>query len=119
MSKGADSIDEVYDDPHAFGMPTLQEFAKNRTKWVGRDDEILESASAGGEDIKKKYRRHIYEIEGFKCRTLEEVERVASSQGIPLRSLDYRAILVPTGAGKEDVLVRFVSKDERNRRGNW
>lgn len=119
MGRLPESIDDIYDNPHDFGAPTLEEFAKNREKWMGRDDDALISVTEGGQGIKKDYRRHQYEIEGYRCRTLEEVERIARSQGIPLRELDYRATLIDTGSGKNDVLVKFISKKERETRAKW
>lgn len=112
MGRLPESIDDIYDNPHDFGAPTLEEFAKNREKWMGRDDDALISVTEGGQGIKKDYRRHQYEIEGYRCRTLEEVERIARSQGIAIRDLDYRAILIDQGCGKNDVLVKFMKKEE-------
>lgn len=116
MSKPLTSIEDLYEDPGAFGMPTFDEFRKNREKWLGRDDDTLACVSKGGEAANKKHSKHTYEIEGYRCKTLEEVERVAREQGIALRSLDFRAIIVPQGAGRGELLIKFVSKDERSRR---
>ncbi len=113
----ANSTDDIYEDPHAYGAPTLEEFKRNKEKYLGRDDEALSSVSKGGEISNNFTQKHVYEIEGYRCKTLEEVERVALSQGIPLRSLDFRAILIPQGAGKGNLLIKFISKDERVRRG--
>lgn len=117
MSKELNSIDDLYDNPHDFGIPTFEEFRKNKEKWLGRDDDTLACVSKGGEGANRDTHRHIYEIEGYRCKTLEEVERVAREQGIPLRSLDFRPIIIPQGAGKRNLLIKFISKDERTRRG--
>ncbi len=114
--KHAESTDDIYEDPHAYGAPTFEEFKKNRERYMGRDDDSLASVSKGGEISNRFTQKHIYEIEGYRCKTLEEVERIAKSQGIALRDLDYKAILIPQGAGKGNLLVKFVSKEERSRR---
>lgn len=119
MGRRPGSAEDVMSNPKDFGMPTFEEFAQNREKWLGRDDEILEGVAKGGDTTKGMYRRHQYEIEGYKCSSLDEVERVALSQGIALRDLDYRATLVDTGSGKNDVLIRFISKTERDKRASW
>ena len=109
----------LFDNPQEFGLPTFDEFRRNPEKYIGRDDERLEAVDRGGEHIRSVVQRHIYEIEGYRCKTLEEVERIASSQGIPLRELDYRPEVVPSSAGKCDLLVRFVNKNTRARRDAW
>ena len=100
------------------GAPTFQEFKKNREKWVGRDDDVLARADKGG-NINRVTKKHIYEIEGHRCKSLEEVERVAASKGIPLRELDYQPKVIPGIGHKCDVLVKFVPKHVRDKRRNW
>ena len=103
----------------AHGMPTFDQFYRDPSILLGRDDEILASADAGSRNLDRHVQRHMYEIEGYRCKTLEEVERVALSQGINIRELDYRPQVMPTGAGKCDILVRFVSKEQREKRKLW
>lgn len=122
MSKqiGSDTtLDELLENPTAYGLPTFDQFAKNQEKYLGRDDDRFAEAEAGSRNLEKHVQRHIYEIEGYRCKTLEEVERIAQSQGIKLRELDYQPQVVPLGGGKCDLLVKFVSKDTRERRKLW
>lgn len=100
-------------------IPSFEEFKQNRERFIGRDDESLSGIDRGSVALNKQTQKHIYEIEGYRCRTLEEVERVAACQGIPLRELDYRPCAIPTGAGKCDILVRFLPKQARARRDAW
>lgn len=109
------TADDILEDPKAFGMPTFEEFTKNREKYLGRDEESLEQVDKGGINVRKVTQRHIYEIEGYRCKTLEEVQKVAGSMGIDLKKLDYRPQFIPCGAGKWDLKVVFVSKDRRLR----
>lgn len=115
----AKDVSEVLENPHAFGMPSFEEFAQNPEKYMGRDDDKFSQADAGSQALGKHVQRHIYEIEGYRCKNLEEVERVARSQGIPLRELDYQPEVIPTGAGKCNLLVKFVSKTDREKRKLW
>lgn len=111
-------MDDIMSDPSKYGAPTFEEFRSNPEKWLGRDDDKFVSADKGSQ-VLSNVRKHIYEIEGYRCKTLEEVEKIAASQGIPLRSLDYRPELIPLGGGQADILVKFVSKDGREARANW
>ena len=110
---------EIFDNPEEFGMPSFEEFSRNREKYMGRDDDRLIEVDRGSQEMKRSVKRHIYEIEGYRCRSLEEVERIAKEQGIPLRELDYRPEVTQAGAGKFDVIVRFVSKSKREKRTAW
>ena len=113
-------MDDVTDFLKKVGFPSFDEFSRNVEKYMGRDDDRLSEVDRGHTDaIKTVVKRQVYEIEGYKCKTLEEVERIAKDRGIPLRELDYRPQLIPLGAGKADVLVRFVSKAKRETRGEW
>lgn len=111
--------EEFSADPERFGFPSLERWQKDREKYLGSADEILASADKGSELLSRTVKRHIYELEGYRCKNLEEVERVAREQGINLKQLDYRPQLVQAGAGKFDVIVRFVSKNMREKRDQW
>ena len=111
--------EEFSTNPEAFGFPSLERWKTEREKYLGREDDTLASADKGSTLLSKSVKRHVYEIEGYRCKNLEEVERVAREQGINLKALDYRPQLVQAGAGKYDIIVRFVSKTQRDKRDAW
>lgn len=113
------TFDELMADPAAYGLPTFDQFAKNPNLFIDRDDERFIEVDRGSKNLDRHVQRHIYEIEGYRCGTLEEVERIANAQGIPLRELDYRPQVIPQGGGKCDLLVKFVSGPQRARRKLW
>lgn len=92
------------------GFPTFDEFKKNPDKYRSRKDEVLASADHGSIDLRSLVRTHKYEIEGYRCDNLETVERVAKDEGIDLGQLEMKPEIIPIGAGKCDILVRFVKK---------
>lgn len=110
---------EILENPSKFGMPTFEEFARNSEKYLGREDDGFAQVDRGSRNLDRHVERHIYEIEGYRCKTLEEVERVAASQGIALGELDYQPQVIPLGGGKCNILVKFVSKVERQKRALW
>lgn len=107
-------IKDVFDDPNRFGIPTFEQYAKNRDfyfrHFYGHEEDILASADRGS-NIRDTIVKHKYELDGYHCNSLEEVERVAKGQGIPLKSLEYRPEMIPLGGGKYEILVRFNTKD--------
>ena len=113
------SMEELAENPEKYGAPTFEEFQRNQGKYMGRDDDVMSSVSEGGHNIRGITKKHVYEIEGYTCKSLEEVERVASSQGIPLRELDYRPILIPDSGLKCDIRVKFMRRNEIEKRGEW
>ncbi|NDD54407.1 hypothetical protein EBZ39_11125 [bacterium] len=113
------TFDDIMQDPTKFGMPTFDEFAKNPETLLGREDERLTEVERGSVILGKTVKRYIYEIEGYRCKTLQEVERVALSMGINLKELDYQPQMETNTSGKFDIKVKFVSKAERAKRQNW
>ena len=114
-------FNDILASPNKYGAPSFQEFKRNREKWMGRDDDKLASADEGSRVLKNgnRVKKHIYEIEGHRCKNLEQVEKTASNLGLNIKDLDYRPEVLPLGGGKCDVLVKFVSREERKRRADW
>ena len=105
-------IEDLMADPNKFGAPTFEQFCKNPERFRGRADDILSSVDRGSSII-GSVQKQVYEIEGVRCSTLEAVEKVAADMGIPLKELDYRAELIPLPGQKSEILVKFVSKQDR------
>jgi hypothetical protein len=101
-------------------LPTFDEFKRNRDfymkKFYGTEEDTLAWADAGSTMLKEYVQRHVYEIEGYRCKSLEEVERIARQQGIALKDLDYKPVIVPQAGRKCDLLVKFMSKSQREKR---
>lgn len=116
---GESTFQEVMEDPKKFGLPTFDEFVKNPDTLFGREDERLQEVERGSTNLNRVVKRYIYEIEGYRCKSLEEVERVARSMGIDLREMDYQPQMETNTGGKFDIKVKFVSRSERQKRQNW
>lgn len=110
-------FEDMMMDPRKFGAPTFEEFKRNRQKYLGRSDDTLSSIDKGSQNLARYVKKHVYEIAGHRCKTLEEVERIARDYNIPLG--EFRAECLPLGGGKCDILVKFISQDERDRRASW
>lgn len=107
---------DVLSNPEYYGLPTFDQFKNNYEKYMGRDDDILAQASNGSKLLKNVEKKYRFELLNYRCDTLEEVERIAKEQGIPLKELDFRPVLLPLGGGKADILVKFVTKSDVEKR---
>lgn len=116
---GEATFQEVMEDPKKFGLPSFDEFVKNPDTLFGREDERLQEVDRGSTNLNRVVKRYIYEIEGYRCKSLEEVERVARSMGLDLREMDYQPQMETNTGGKFDIKVKFVSRSERLKRQNW
>lgn len=104
------------------GVPTFEEFKANKSKYLKAHDQVLASAAKGSTLLDKILdTRYVYEICGYRCKSLEEVERVAKEQGISIKDLDMRPELLPLNgnSGKAQMLIKFCSKYDREQRKEW
>lgn len=110
--KALNDISDLVERPHDYGFFTFEEFVKNRDKIVGPgpEQEALACVEKGGTLFNRYTKRHVYEVGGYRCKTLEEVERVARAQGIPINH--FKATIIDQGCGKGDILVKFMSRSE-------
>lgn len=112
------SLDEVFSNPDKFGFYDFEHWLKVRNKFKNHEEDKLALAEQGGHQFKHLYNKMTHELEGYRCKSLYEVYKIAKNQGIPIKDLDYRPQLIPLGSGRCDVLVKWVSKSERIRREN-
>lgn len=111
--------EELMENPNKFGAPTFEEFKRNREKYLGKPGhhDVFASIDRGSKNLSKYVKRHKYEILGFRTTKLEEIERIASENNIPLG--EFTAECIPQGGGTCDILVKFISPEERYRRKDW
>lgn len=110
------TIEDLVNDPHRFGLPTLEEFQRNpdywREKFNGRWDAKLASADAGSKVLGRVVSRQVWEVAGQRTDKPEVAERLAVENGINLRSGEYdlQPELIPEGGGKAYVLIKVVPR---------
>jgi hypothetical protein len=109
-----DDIDLIWDNPHKFGMPTFEEFCKDPDKWRQKEDEQFALADKGSSILKHYVTKQIYEIDGYRCRSLDEVDKIAKSQGYSLDQLEFSPVIIPDVGRKCKLLVRFRIRKNNN-----
>jgi hypothetical protein len=111
-----DSIEELTENPAAFGVPTFEEFVKNKRKWMGSKEDMLEAIDRGDPMLKLK---HKYFVENYRVDCLEQAERIALDMGFDLYEdfiLDPQVVPDIEGMITE---VRFRSKSALEKRSHW
>lgn len=107
-------FNDVMDNPKKFGLPTLEEYSKNpeywRRKLFGGRDHLFDAIDKGSKHLSGYVISHIYELDGYRCKGLEEVESVARSQGLDPWSMRFTVEVLDRGGKKCDLLVQFTSK---------
>ncbi len=87
MSRPAESMEELLEDPADYGFCSFEEFVKNKEKWKGRKDDEVSSIDAGDRTLGCVQRYYIQAPGAGTVRlsSLEHGERIAV--GRKLRSV--------------------------------
>lgn len=118
-------LNEIRQDPNKFGFPTFEQYAKDPAKYLtqfkGKETESLDIVANGSslEGLRQMTKEVVYEIFHYRTKKLEEVERIAREGGINLRQLKFRAIIQNMGGNNGQIVVKFMSQDEYERRAQW
>jgi hypothetical protein len=104
------TLEDIAKDPRKYGAPTYEEYVRNRSRYQAQTANLFDVADNGTSNLKMVLKGYRYEIDGYKCDTLEEVERVAKSQGYSEEDLEMLPEVIPLGGGWCDILVRFRHK---------
>jgi hypothetical protein len=111
-------LETIFNNPKAYGLPTFDEFAHKPEILLGRDDEQLASVANGTKFVREIY-KHVYFLEGYRCDSLEDVERMAGNMGIAIKDLDWIPELRSAQNGKYINEIRFFHKSNMSRRKDW
>jgi hypothetical protein len=121
MSATAQSLEELIENPAKFGIPTFDEYRRNKERYRGRYDDEVASIDAG-DKILGVVQRYVVWDGGceYRVESLEQAERIAGDMGLNLHQ-DF--IVDPQirddGPGRFHNRVTFRSKRAVNRRSEW
>lgn len=118
-------IKQLEQNPNQYGFPTFEQFAKNpkhyQDKFLGTETQAFESVANGSSNaaLRNSTKETVYEILHYRTKKLEEVERIAIDNGINLRSMKYRAVINNMGGHFGQVVVKFMSQEDYEKRQSW
>jgi hypothetical protein len=111
------TLEDLASNPHGYGLPTLEEYAKIREQVWGRDDDAMASISDGPQKFRQDLHKIYYELNGKRLSGENEVERALSDHGYTLADIDLenrgsllkkKIEMIPLGGGKFDLVVNFI-----------
>lgn len=120
-SSYAESIEELAENPAKFGVPTFDEFRRNKEKWLGRYDDEVAAIDRGDHNLGCPQRYYLWDgAEEYRVESLEQAERIAGDMGL---SLHHDFIVDPQiqddGPGSYYNKVTFRSRRAMERRNGW
>jgi len=105
--KFPETIEEVMLDPHRYGMPTLEEFSKDPSKWKNPSEYLLEQVDKGSKILTSGFKKYTFEIAGYRCVSLEEVQFVATCEGLDWATMEIKPMVIPGSFGESRIHVKF------------
>lgn len=116
QTDAAEMLDHVIRNSN---FPTFAEFKKNPDKYRVKEEDIFISLEQMECFFKKRVRSVSYYWRGtYKCRTLQELQRLTRNEGFKGNDLEYQPIAAPSHGtsnlhdSKVDVRVNIYSKIE-------
>ena len=106
------TMEHVLSNPHAYGLPTMQEYMSNPDKYrklfAGRtEDSVLAGVDKSTLMFKNILKKQKYFFEGVVCKNLEQLQRVASGEGVDLVKCKIEPQAVREAGGAWILYVNF------------
>jgi hypothetical protein len=115
-SSVAEAMDWIYANTN---FPRFEEFQKNPDKWRVNEEDIFISLAQMEVFFRSRVKSVNYYWRGkYRCKTLEELQRVTRNEGYKGSDLDYQPVVLPTDGtsnhhkSKLDITVNIYSKIE-------
>ena len=104
------SFEDLEKNPNKYGVPTFEQFAKNPGFFRINPEETFLLAETGSTIFKKNIKKYRFFIDGYECKSIEAVERIAIDQGYRREDLDICPEIISVGGGKVEFHVKFKNK---------
>jgi len=108
-------LDDIIDNPTRYGMPTFDEFCKNRDhylkNWKLNDEAVFDSADLGSVLNKKRTKEHWYYYGMHKSKKLYDCVKAIQDDGISFDDVTYIVAKEETTAGKFIFHIKFFPKE--------
>ncbi len=111
------TLEDLQADPAAYGLPTFEEFCRNKDRWKKRRDHAFIQVDNGPNGSIKtciKKTRYYVESDGtrYEADSIEAAEKILASEGLDMASngMEWRSELIPLTSHTAEVHVTFRRK---------
>lgn len=104
------TAEDIMRDPNKYGVPTIHQFARNPEKYFDSNEDRMGRIDKSSELLKDVVEKQWYKLGKWKVDSLEKIERIAKEEGIDLANCKLCPQIVPSVAGKCDIIVEFKPK---------
>ena len=115
-------VDAIIENPHLFGMPTFDEFCKNRDyylkQWKLHNDSVYESADTGSIALKRETKEHWYYWGLYKSKNIYEIVKIVKNEGYTPDDITFDVLTEKSTAGKLIFHVKYRLKKEERGKGH-
>ncbi len=120
LVNAATTIDDLFEDPKSYGLPSLAEFAQSKMrKDMQARTASFDSIDNGPRMIREMLNRVKFKINGVELANIEAAEKAIGDHGYKISDLEwgkdgrmsrlrYELNMIPQGAGKYDVEVNIL-----------
>jgi hypothetical protein len=118
-----DDLDELMEDPTKYGMPTFEEFRRNKEKYLGRPDDEVASVDRGDPVLGLRHRYYLDTLAGeYRIDSLEQADRICREMGKNLFTDFYVDPQIRDDGPQGRSLITHVyfrAKDKVEKRRSW
>lgn len=102
-------ISDLASNPKRYGLPTLEEFAKDPTLYSSAfsASDLMAQIDRGSQNLNRHVTSHEYYVGTYRCESLEKAERMLADMGITATTQNMKPEIIDLGAGKCKIRVTF------------
>lgn len=108
------TADDLAENPKLYGLPTLEEFAKDPSLYTSAfsASDLMAQIDRGSQQLNRHVTGHEYYVGTYRCESLEKAERMMADMGFNASTRNMKPEVIDEGAGKCKIKVTFELPDE-------
>lgn len=107
MAQVPEGVEDIMEHPHLYGLPTFEEFCKNKSRWMKDPEEALVSIDAGDKNLRCKQE---YFVEKYKVKSLEAAAYLMIEMAGSVDAFKCDPQVVPSQDHESILRVTFLRK---------
>lgn len=107
--------DDIMENPTKYGLPTFEDYCKDRERYLGYSDQLFRTIDAGpqnAERLRKLMHKMRFRVAGHYVKTVEKLQSVAREEWGDDVKLEMYPQMLPIGGGKWECVVEVMPKSQ-------